>query len=268
MFPLLFLILPSYFVSLNAQDFPVPINGLTAKSARAGARPLAPPPLRAADVMWQKTVWRVIDVREKINQPFAYPERPLYTILTKAAERNAVQLYANDDFSEVLSEENRQAMRGTVDTVLVTDPRTFKQRYKVIVNHFSPDEIKRYRIKEIWYVDRQTATLNVRIMGISPLREQYDENGNFLYELPLFWVYYPAAIALLNEENAPTHQQLLAGRSWYDLFESRAFSSSIVKADNIHDRKLGSYLSGRDAVLAGEKIDREIFNFEHDLWAQ
>ncbi|PHI18566.1 gliding motility protein GldN [Lewinellaceae bacterium SD302] len=257
-----------FSISLSAQDFPEPVNGLIAKPMLAERTPLPDPPLREADVMWQKTVWRVIDVREKMNLTFTYPERPLFDILTEAANNNEIQLYVDDDFSEVLSEAGRQRMEGTADTVMVTDPKTMIQRPKVIVNAFDVRDVKRYRVKEIWYFDKSTATLKSKIIGLSPLKEEYDENGNFKYELPLFWVYFPATRKVLARENAPLPGLINGNRSWDDLFASRFFSSSIIKADNIHDRRLSDYLSGRDAVLAGDKIDREIFNFEHDVWAQ
>ncbi|MBK6285730.1 MAG: hypothetical protein IPF54_26410 [Draconibacterium sp.] len=34
-----------------------------------------------------------------------------------------------------------------------------------------PNDIKQYLIKEEWYFDKQNSTMNVRILGICPIRE-------------------------------------------------------------------------------------------------
>ncbi len=39
-------------------------------------RPVPYDPLRKADVMWSKRVWREIDMRQKMNQVFYYPIEP------------------------------------------------------------------------------------------------------------------------------------------------------------------------------------------------
>ncbi|HNL40593.1 MAG TPA: hypothetical protein PKH43_15685 [Saprospiraceae bacterium] len=49
-------------------------------------RPVLPyQPVREADILFEKRIWRVIDVREKMNLPFIYPEAPLFTVLAEAA---------------------------------------------------------------------------------------------------------------------------------------------------------------------------------------
>jgi hypothetical protein len=37
-------------------------------------RKVALPPLREADIKWSKKIWRIIDLREKMNHPFTTPQ--------------------------------------------------------------------------------------------------------------------------------------------------------------------------------------------------
>jgi hypothetical protein len=58
--------------------------------------------------------------------------------------------------------------------------------------------------------------------------------------------------------------------SWEELFESRYFSSTIVKStiDNPYDLFIKQYI--KDDILRlleGENIKNKIFNFEQDLWS-
>ena len=53
------------------------------------------PHLREADVMYKKRVWQVIDLEQKFNQPFYYPQQPiknrknLIDLIKMGLERNA-----------------------------------------------------------------------------------------------------------------------------------------------------------------------------------
>ena len=109
--------------------------------------------------------------------------------------------------------------------------------------------------------------MNVRILGIAPMIDNFDEHGNFRYEKPLFWVYYPHVREMLARQEVfipgNDHQQI----SWEDLFEMRYFASVIYKESNIHDRRIKDYKSGLDMMLEADQIKKELFNFEHDLWS-
>ena len=135
-------------------------------------------------------------------------------------------------------------------------------------NDLNPEDIKRFRIKEIWYFDEETSTLQVRILGIAPLKEEYDDQGNFLYEIPMFWIYYPDARETLAREAYFNPGNDKGPMNWHDIFEMRFFASYIYKESNVYDRRLQDVpgLQGVDLLLESEKIRMEIFNFEHDLW--
>jgi gliding motility associated protien GldN len=107
----------------------------------------------------------------------------------------------------------------------------------------------------------------VRILGIAPLIDVTDNDGNFRFEKPMFWIYYPQARELFARHRVFT----MGGNnnatiSWEDLLEMRSFASYIYKDSNVQDRKLEEYLSGVDLLMQSERIKSEIFNFEHDLW--
>ena len=79
-----------------------------------------------------------------------------------------------------------------------------KLQEKTDIEQQYSEDIKRYRLKEVWFFDSRTSTLGVRILGIAPLKEEYDDNGNFKYERPLFWAYYPQCRELLARQARAT----------------------------------------------------------------
>ena len=225
--------------------------------------------LREADIFWEKRIWRVLDVREKVNLAFAYPERPFFTILMEAAEAGEITVFSTEDdkFSIPLTPDEVASMGASVDTIATVDPETYEETFQVVRNEVNPSDVKRFRLKEIWFFDEETSTMQVRILGIAPLIEEFDDNGNFKYERPMFWVYYPEAREVLARERVFNIANDSSPMSYEDLFEMRFFSSYIYKESNVFDRRLEDYLSGADLLMESEKIRQEIFNFEHDLWS-
>lgn len=246
-----------------------PLDDIVEKRTIVEKRVLPYDHIREADIFWEKRVWRVVDVREKMNLPFAYPERPFFTILMEAAEAGEIQAYSTEDdkFSAKLTSDEVASMGATIDTVVVFDPETYEEQIQIVRNDINPEDVKRFRLKEVWFFDEETSTLQVRVLGIAPLLDVRDENGNFKFEKPMFWVYYPEARNMLAREKVFNLGNDASPITWEDLLEMRYFSSYITKVSNVHDRRLQQYLSGVDLLMESDKLRQEIFNFEHDLWS-
>lgn len=229
--------------------------------------------VRESDIPWQRTIWRVIETREKMNIPFRHPERSLFTILKENVDKGNLMVFEDDEFKNPMSPEMLNNILYRVDTNVVYDPETYEETIEISTSEVNPAAIQRYRIKEMWYFDKEASIMKVRILGISPLKEEFDEDTGILkYEIPLFWIYYPEAREYLAKERVYSDFNDAFPMTWYDLFETRFFSSYIIKASNVLDLRLKDIYSGyeyadMDILLESEKIKEELFNMESDLWS-
>lgn len=246
-----------------------PLDDIVDKRLTYEKRVLPYDNVREADIFWEKRIWRVIDIREKMNLAFAYPERPFFSILMDAASAGEIRVYSPEDdkFSNALTADEVSSMGATADTVTTFDPETYEEQIQVVRNELNPEDVKRFRIKEIWFFDEESSTMQVRVLGIAPLLDVKDENGNFRYEQPMFWVYYPEIRESLARERVFNFANDASPMTWEDIFEMRFFASYIYKESNEMNQRLQDYLSGVDLLLEADKIKQKIFNFEHDLWS-
>ena len=228
--------------------------------------------VREADVMWSTKIERVIDLREKMNQVFYYPLRPindrqnLIDVLMQAVNEGTITAYGNatndDEFQSPMSPtevENIGIAQLGKERIFVEeafDEENQEYYLDTTINVFERFNVKKYRIKEEWFFDKQRSVMEVRI-----------EDGIYDGEVSLFWVYFPEARKILSKAEVFNHRKNDAARLTYDdIFHKRFFTSRIVKESNKYDRKISEYKEGIDALLEAEKIKEEIFNLEHDLW--
>jgi len=278
---LVIILMISFTQIASAQDI---LDGAYEKDIRDGGKERMIQPyqhVREADVMWSTKIERIIDLREKMNQVFYYPLLPindrqnLIDVLMQAIDEGTITAYGNatndDEFQSPMSPSEVEMigiMQGEKMSVEERfDPDTQEYYLDTTFNIFERHEVKKYRIKEEWFFDKQRSVMEVRIIGICPVIDRKNEDGVYTGETSLFWVYFPEARKILSKSEVFNHRKNDAARLTYDdIFHKRFFSSRIVKESNKYDRKISEYKEGIDALLEAEKIKEEIFNIEHDLW--
>lgn len=241
--------------------------------------PLAYEHIREDDAVYRQRVWREIDTREKMNLPFRNRamedngDQRFIGILLNSIRDSSITAFdpIDDRFTTPMpTEKIAEQLVGKSETVPVYDPVTGAQHDTTIYNDFNPDDIVKYQIKEEWVFDKESSRMFVRILGIAPLKIIRNSNGDVLGETPIFWVYYPDLRPTLAKYEAYNGRNYGSRMSWEELFESRMFSSYIVKStiDNPYDQFIQLYV--KDPILRlleSDNIKERIFNYEQDLWS-
>ncbi len=250
------------------------------KSSLSARTPLVYEHLRWDDALYAEKVWRELDLREKMNKVFQYEatddngSQVFISMLLKAVNSGEVTAWADDRFTTPMSlQELQQLTVGSADTVAQTrvdDPNVI-EKYIVTRASFDPKSVMKIRIKEEWVFDRESSRMFCRILGISPMKTVFLPNGKERGVSTMFWVYYPDLRPILTKYEVYNPKNMGQSRmTWEELFESRMFSSYILKSslDNPGNKPIRNYI--KDPILAlleGDNIKEKIFNFEQDLWS-
>jgi len=255
------------------------VNGAYKRQDVIQRKPMSLPTVREADVFWSKMIWRIVDMREKMNQPLYYPtieidgRKNLVSLLMEGIENGLITAYDaryDDDFKiPITFQEVKDQFGAETRVEQVRNFETGEMEERQIAGEVRLDEVKRLMIKEEWYFDKQNSTLNVRVVGLCPIREyvRSDDPSEQVQRTQLFWVYYPEIRELLATNEAYNPYNDAQRMTFDDLFVKRYFTSYVIQESNTYNnRAISQYLAGKEAMYESQRVEDEIFNFEQDLW--
>ena len=157
-------------------------------------------PIREADILWKKRVWRELDTREKQNVAFRYAGDEssgggmFIEILIDALKTGKIKGYKtfDDRFTTQMTKDDiLESVAGKTDTITVQNPVDNTEEQKIIHKDFDPTAIRKYRLKEDWIFDRNQGQMVVRIVGLAPVKDVVGDDGVYRGSQAMFWLYYP-----------------------------------------------------------------------------
>jgi len=274
------------FSALRAQDRKESLerDGIYTRETTPARVPIPYQFVRESDVLWSKRIWRIIDLRQKMNYPLYYPtdlmqdRESLVQRLVRAIKYNEINAYdpIDDEFTTRLSYEQVIKNLGAEDKEQTQLDENGQEVKVTVKGQIRWGDVKELMVKEDWFFDKQRSVMEVRIIGICPILHRMDfrktggdeEQEGTLSRIQTFWVYFPEARKVLANTDAYNNFNDAQRITYDDLFWKRNFDSYIIRESNVWDnRAIYEYtFTGLGTLLESERIKTELFNFEHDLW--
>lgn len=247
------------------------------------------------DILKSMVVWEIIDMNDKINQPFYHNEdglvsqnRSLYQLLFDAINDGRItEVYDDEMFSVRL---DPSAIQARIKNAVMSDAgidrlnetgKLTEAEMKEYTNVYETksENVKLLKIKGMWYIDRRDSQMKYRLLGIAAMGQdpatmgQYGPDGQPLASkdelIDLFWVYYPDAREVLANAVVFNNKNLSSDITYDDLLNARRFSTVIYKSDNgLGNGVIKDYIP-RDAdaqLEESESIKAQILQMENDMW--
>jgi gliding motility associated protien GldN len=237
------------------------------------------------DVLWSKTVWELIDLKERINFPYYYPtdtmnlgtdRRSLFDVLLRDIKKGKIkEIYSDGYFLNKITQDEILDKLVLIDTSDAGYTQMNENGYVdpefITPYSITSNEIEQYRIKGTWYFNKRLGEMKYRLLAICPLafdlRSRIKLNQEELVEL--FWVWFPDARNTLNRSKVFNSRNASQPITFDAMLNARRFNSLIYKEENIYeDRTVKDYIF-EDALrqlLESERIKGTIRDFEQDMW--
>ncbi|MCD4773386.1 MAG: hypothetical protein K8R41_08405 [Bacteroidales bacterium] len=124
-----------------------------------------------------------------VNNIEGSKREPFIKNLFNAAFLGEVKAY--DYFNNLLSVEQLKMIGADTIYRTLTRPYAPYDEYDtVIITKLEYEDVKRIRFLEEWLYDENEISINKKVVGIAPLIERKDGEGNMIAVQPLFWLYF------------------------------------------------------------------------------
>ncbi|MCJ8166141.1 gliding motility protein GldN [Pontibacter sp. E15-1] len=250
-------------------------------------------PIPESDILFKKTVWRKIDLREKQNRPMFSENREITKIIIGAVKSGELTAYKNDSINTPLTREEFVANMtpkesgsqlseeelaagfgqpaeeedawgqavGTSNDAAASGP---------VSNEFFPKQLYLLEVKENAVFDKKRSrmyhdiqTISIKVPStLNPLGFEQNVGTFRMDDLVRVFRSNPEMAIWYNAQNDAQHKNLA------DAFDLWLFSSYITKISNPNDRGLADiYGGGKKGLLAAQDAAEALIEYEYSLWS-
>ncbi|AHJ95871.1 type IX secretion system ring subunit PorN/GldN [Hymenobacter swuensis] len=256
-------------------------------------------PIPNSDIMFRKTIWRAIDLREKQNKPMFAEGKEISRVIIDAVKRGELQAYRNDSLTTTFSSKEvisnmsyAEASAGLSDEEKAAGfsedtgddwgapvkkgakGKAVAKKAPVVAPSYEirPKDMYQMEMKEDMIFDKKRSRMYHDIKSITLLvPSTLSSNtagiektiGVFKYsDLVRVFRANPDKAIWFNPQNDAQHKNLA------DAFELWLFNSYIVKVSNPSDSRLDEIYGGQQqGILASQQAAADLIEYEYNLWS-
>lgn len=246
-------------------------------------KPIPYPEIEDKDILWSKVVWEVIDLNERINQPYYYTSEDgiesfvsLYEALVMGMKAGEIkEIYDDDTFMYRLTKDQFAVRTSKIDTsdYAINQLNAGLALEEGDIDYINLDtrSVRLIKIKGMWYIDKRMGELRYRLLGIAPMGPDV-QSQSFTNEedyVDLFWVWYADAREYLHKFKVFNPRNSSSRLSFDDLLNARRFHSIIYKSQGAAGTgKIEEYLpqDSKAQIAESKRIKESILQMETDMW--
>lgn len=264
-------------------------------------------PIPNSDIMFRKTIWRAIDLREKQNKPMFAEGKEISRVILDAVKRGELQAYKNDSLTSTLSsaevvsnssyaetsaglsDEEKAAgfsesdLGGGDDGWGAPAPKKGAKGKKTVAAapkkpaappsyEYRPKDLYQLELKEDMIFDKKRSRMyhDIKCLGLLvPSTLSTNASG---IEKPIGYFKYSDLVRVFraNPDKAVwfNPQNDAQHKNLADAFELWLFNSYIVKVSNPNDARLDEIYGGQQqGILASQQAASDLIEYEYNLWS-
>lgn len=231
-----------------------------------------------ADIEYQRTIYRVLDLEKPSNTPLYFPEdvvdgkENLFRMIFRLVTEGKIPAYEYLDGREVFSDKYKINVGEMLDRFDVyytkADGSTEKNpKYNIDESDVPTSQVLSYYIIEKWEFDRRSNQMKTRVEAICPVLTRVgDFGGDTKY--PMFWVKFDALRPYMSQQYIfLDNDNNLARYNIDDYFNLGLYDGDIYKFQNLRNLSMAQMFPDEDDMKrAQDSIDNRLRNYGKEVW--
>lgn len=228
------------------------------------------------DVVWQRDIYRQLDLMNDKNAPLYYPVEPkgkqvnLFTYIFRLVLTGRVTAYNYTlDMNESFEPKNKLDVTELLERYSIF--YEMQNGKPTVADSDVPSaECTRYFLKESVFLDQRTSTFSTRVVALCPVlmrgADDFDMENATPY--PLFWVNYAdLAPWLAKLPMMGSNLNNVVRQTADDYFTLNRYDGKIFKINNLQGKLLNDYCKTDSALVKEQKrIEKQLVDFEEGVW--